>query len=52
MPNKRKKNKDLQSGSQLLDVFRDYEPDNLLYKQSFLETFEYQLEEGRLRNSN
>ena len=52
MPNKRKKNKDLQSGSQLLfDVFRDYEPDNLLYKQSFLETFEYQLEEGRLRNS-
>lgn len=52
MPNKRKKNKDLQSGSQLLfDVFRDYEPDNLLYKQSFLETFEYQLEEVRLRNS-
>ena len=52
MPTKRKKNKDLQSGSQLLfDVFRDYEPDNLLFKQSFLETFEYQLEEGRLRNA-
>ena len=50
MPNKRKGNKDLQSGSQLLfDVFRDYEPDNLLYKQSINETFEYQLEEGRLR---
>ncbi|MBL6871724.1 MAG: ligase-associated DNA damage response DEXH box helicase [Flavobacteriales bacterium] len=50
MPNKRKGNKDLQSGSQLLfDVFRDYEPDNLLYKQSITETFEFQLEEGRLR---
>ena len=52
MPNKRKKNKDLQSGSQLLfDVFRDYEPENLLFKQSFSETFEYQLEEGRLRKA-
>ena len=52
MPNKRKGNKDLQSGSQLLfDVFRDYEPDNLLYKQSINETFEYQLEEGRLREA-
>jgi len=50
MPNERKGNRDLQSGSQLLfDVFRDYEPDNLLYKQSINETFEYQLEEGRLR---
>ena len=52
MPNKRKKNKDLQSGSQLLfDVFRDYEPENLLFKQSFSETFEFQLEEGRLRKA-
>ena len=52
MPNKRKGNSDLQSGSQLLfDVFRDYEPDNLLYKQSINETFEYQLEEGRLRTA-
>jgi len=52
MPNKRKGNRDLQSGSQLLfDVFRDYEPDNLLYKQSINETFEYQLEEGRLREA-
>jgi ATP-dependent Lhr-like helicase len=50
MPNKRKGNRDLQSGSQLIfDVFKDYEPDNLLYKQSINETFEYQLEEGRLR---
>ena len=52
LPNKRKGNRDLQSGSQLLfDVFRDYEPDNLLYKQSINETFEYQLEEGRLRDA-
>jgi ATP-dependent Lhr-like helicase len=42
--------KHLQSGSQLLfDVFRDYEPDNLLFLQAFRETFEHQLEEGRLR---
>ena len=38
MPSNRKRNKDLQSGSQL----------NLLYKQAFFETFEYQLEEERL----
>ncbi len=44
------KTKHLQSNSQLLfDVFRDYEPDNLLYQQAFRETFEHQLEEGRLR---
>jgi ATP-dependent Lhr-like helicase len=42
--------KHLQSSSQLLfDVFRDYEPDNLLFQQAFTETFEHQLEEGRLR---
>ena len=42
--------KHLQSSSQLLfEVFRDYEPDNLLYRQSYRETFEHQLEEGRLR---
>jgi ATP-dependent Lhr-like helicase len=32
-------------------VFRDYEPDNLLFQQAFTETFEHQLEEGRLRLS-
>ncbi|MDT0649102.1 ligase-associated DNA damage response DEXH box helicase [Autumnicola edwardsiae] len=49
-PNKMIKNKHLQSSSQLLfSVFRDYEDDNLLYQQSFRETFEHQLEEGRLR---
>lgn len=48
-PNKGIKMKHLQSNSQLLfDVFREYEPDNLLYRQAFRETFEHQLEEGRL----
>ncbi|MFV8225528.1 ligase-associated DNA damage response DEXH box helicase [Christiangramia aquimixticola] len=51
-PNKLVKNKHLQSNSQLLfSVFRDYEEDNLLYRQAFRETFEHQLEEGRLRIS-
>ncbi len=51
-PNKVIKAKHLQSDSQLLfDVFRDYEPDNLLYLQAYRETFEHQLEEGRLRKA-
>ena len=51
-PNKLVKSKHLQSNSQLLfSVFRDYEEDNLLYRQAFRETFEHQLEEGRLRES-
>ncbi|WP_419213546.1 ligase-associated DNA damage response DEXH box helicase [Maribacter sp. X9] len=51
-PKKVIKMKHLQSSSQLLfDVFRDYEPDNLLFQQAFTETFEHQLEEGRLRLS-
>ncbi|WP_276378600.1 ligase-associated DNA damage response DEXH box helicase [Flavobacterium sp. H4147] len=49
MPGKPVKTKHLQSGSQLIfEVFRDYEPDNLLLQQAFTETFEHQLEEGRL----
>ena len=49
-PNKLIKTKHLQSSSQLLfSVFRDYEPDNLLFQQAFRETFEHQLEEGRLQ---
>jgi ATP-dependent helicase Lhr and Lhr-like helicase len=52
MPGKPIKTKHLQSGSQLLfEVFRDYEPDNLLLHQSYIETFEHQLEEGRLQQS-
>jgi ATP-dependent Lhr-like helicase len=49
IPGKPVKTKHLQSGSQLLfEVFRDYEPDNLLLQQAYTETFEHQLEEGRL----
>ena len=49
-PNKMIKTKHLQSNSQLLfSVFRDYEPGNLLFQQAYRETFEHQLEEGRLR---
>jgi len=49
-PDKGIKMKHLQSSSQLLfDVFKDFEADNLLYQQAFTETFEHQLEAGRLR---
>ena len=48
-PGKIIKTKHLQSGSQLIfEVFRDYESDNLLFKQAYRETFEHQLEEGRV----
>ncbi len=43
------KTKHLQGSSQLLfEVFREFEPDNLLFLQAYRETFEHQLEEGRL----
>lgn len=49
-PEKGVKMKHLQSSSELLfDVFKDFEDDNLLYQQAYTETFEHQLEEGRLR---
>src|SRR5690606_29974286 len=49
-PNNLIKSKHLQANSQLLfSVFRDYEPENLFFLQAFRETFEHQLEEGRLR---
>jgi ATP-dependent Lhr-like helicase len=48
-PGKVVKTKHLQSSSQLIfEVFRDYEPENLLFQQAYRETFEHQLEEGRL----
>jgi ATP-dependent helicase Lhr and Lhr-like helicase len=48
-PGKVVKTKHLQSSSQLIfEVFRDYEPQNLLFQQAYRETFEHQLEEGRL----
>lgn len=46
------KEKHLQSSSQLFfDVFRDYEPRNLLYRQAFTEVMEFQIEEFRLRGA-
>lgn len=49
-PTKMVKSKHLQSSSQLLfGVFEDYEPGHLLYQQAFRETFEHQLQEGRLQ---
>lgn len=48
-PGKVIKSKHLQGSSQLLfEVFREYEPDNLLFLQAYREVFEHQLEEGRL----
>ncbi|QEE48581.1 ligase-associated DNA damage response DEXH box helicase [Flavobacterium alkalisoli] len=48
-PGKVVKTKHLQSSSQLIfEVFKDHEPDNLLLLQAYRETFEHQLEEGRL----
>jgi ATP-dependent Lhr-like helicase len=49
-PGKYQKDKHLQSSSQLFfDVFRDFERNNLLYKQAYQEVMEFQLEEVRLR---
>ena len=49
-PGKAKKDRHLQSSSQLLfDVFKEYEPDNLLYLQTFDEVMTFQLEEARMR---
>ncbi len=51
-PGKGVQMKHLQSSSQLLfQVFREHEPDNLLFRQAYTETFEHQLEEARLRAS-
>ncbi|HMP30059.1 MAG TPA: DNA ligase-associated DEXH box helicase, partial [Saprospiraceae bacterium] len=51
-PNKIKKERHLQSSSELLfNVFHDYEPDNLLYRQTYEEVMTFQLEEARLREA-
>jgi ATP-dependent Lhr-like helicase len=51
-PGHYQKDKHLQSSSQLFfDVFRDYEPTNLLFKQAFSEVMEFQIEEVRLRKA-
>lgn len=51
-PNKPIQAKHLQSGAQLFyEVFKDYEPDNLLYQQALTETYEHGMEEGRLQQA-
>ena len=51
-PGSYQKEKHLQSSSQLFfDVFRDYEADNLLFKQAFDEVMEFQIEEFRMRRA-
>ncbi len=51
-PGKAKKNRHLQSSSSLLfDVFKEYEPDNLLYQQTYEEVLTFQLEESRMRRA-
>ena len=48
-PGKAKKDRHLQASSSLLfGVFQDYEPDNLLYLQTFEEVMTFQLEEARM----
>jgi ATP-dependent Lhr-like helicase len=48
-PGKNKRSRHLQSSSSLLfDVFRDFDPGNLLIEQSFHEVYEYLLHEDRL----
>ncbi len=49
-PGKQKKERHLQASSQLLfDVFREYEPDHLLFMQTYDEVMAFQLEENRMR---
>jgi ATP-dependent helicase Lhr and Lhr-like helicase len=49
-PGREKRERHLQSSSSMLfQVFRDYEPDHLLYLQAFEEVLQDQLEENRLR---
>jgi len=51
-PGNFKKDKHLQSSSQLFfEVFKDYESDNLLFRQAFEEVMEFQLEETRMREA-
>jgi len=49
-PGKYKKERHLQSSSALIfDVFREYDPDNLLFLQTYDEVMTFQFEESRLR---
>jgi len=51
-PGKRKRDRQLQSSSKLFyDVFQQYEPDNLLFRQAQEELMHFQLQEERLRST-
>ena len=51
-PRKPIKTKHLQSGSQLFyDVFKEHEPENLLYLQAINETFDHGIESPRIQRS-
>ncbi|MEL6986254.1 MAG: ligase-associated DNA damage response DEXH box helicase [Bacteroidota bacterium] len=51
-PGKLKRERHLQSSSSLLfDVFKEYDPDNLLFQQTYDELLYFQLEEVRLRKT-
>ena len=51
-PGKSKKERHLQASSQLIfEVFREYEPENLLFLQTYDEVMTFQLEESRMRKS-
>ena len=51
-PGRYKKERHLETSSQLIfEVFKDYDPNNLLYLQAFDEVLIFQLEESRLRKA-
>lgn len=51
MPGEKKKARHIQSSASLLfSVFREYDPDHLLLRQSFQEVLDQQMEEARLRD--
>lgn len=51
MPGEKKKARHLQASASLLfNVFSEYEPNNLLLRQSYQEVFDQQMEEVRLRD--
>lgn len=51
-PGKTMKNKHLQASTSLLfEVFREYEPNNVLIRQAYHEALQFQLEEFRLREA-
>lgn len=51
-PNRLKRDRHLQSSSELLfKVFHEYEPENLLFQQTYEEVMTFQLEESRMREA-